>query len=172
MFKGAPSLMEKNFMPLTIFAALPFAREILINQVERINLKLAAVIIVLCIGVTGISLTGQMFSARLEYLDSLIAEKSSPENRMFITEKSNLNMDTVIVPWAIAIETLLYSSLEGPSKSRTLFTVDKMDEFKGVLDDENTCFITAEWRDWSIKDMNQEHFRLGTNGYQIIENFE
>jgi len=88
------------------------------------------------------------------------------------TDSSNLDMDTIMVPWAIAIETLLYSSLEGPSNSRTLFTVDKMGKFEGVLDDENTCFITAEWRDWSIRDMNQEHFQLGTNGYQVISNQE
>ena len=161
-------MMEKNFMPLTVFIIIPFANDVLSYTEVKHKLKVGFVGLSLIIGLVGIILTGSIFSDRLDYLNKMLVQGQSQSRKKTLVEKAEMDMDVILVTWAVAIETLLYSSLNSPEESATIFVADDLDKFTNSPGETNTYYATPGWRDWKISELNKNYFNLDNGVYQVI----
>lgn len=161
-------MMEKNFMPLTVFIIIPFASDILAKTQIRHKLKVGGVSIAVAIGLIGVIVTGNMFSERLTYVSTLVGKGNLAMAKKNLILKDDLNMDIVMVTWGLSIETLLYSSLGGPGDCTTTYVVDNKDQIEGLQGETNLFYLTPEWRDWKISELNSNYFNLDNSAYLVI----
>jgi len=161
-------MMEKNFMPLTILIIIPLANDILSNTKTKHKMKVGLVSLSVAIGLIGIVLTGNLFSQRLDYIDGLkYVDNQKPTSKTLVMN-DDLNIDLVMVTWTIAIETLLYSSLDTINGSSTTYVASDKSEVSAVLNDPELFLATPKWRDWKISELNNKYFKLGRTTYQVL----
>lgn len=162
--------MERSYMPLSIFICIPFVKEILIENRRYDILKVAFVNIILLFSLIGIYRTGLIYKERLAYLDILLEYSNQFPEKKFIIEKKNVSMEKIIVPWAFATETLIYSSVISHDDARTFYLIDDIETFK--FDDQNPdLFLCVDfWRSWDGRRLNASYFDLPEGRYKIIRN--
>jgi hypothetical protein len=160
--------MERVFMPLSIFIGIPFVQEWLTRYRKQDLIAYSFLVLVLIFSMLGISRTGSVYSDRLAYLDELLENSSSFPGNKFIIEKKSIDMSKIIVPWAIGVETLLYSSLDSPDDARTIYLVDDLEEFQIDWEDP-ALFLGANFlRDWNASSLNKTYIKLQDGKYSQL----
>ncbi len=167
----SPMSMEKNFMPLSLFICLPFVREILFEFNKFSRLKFGFVIFVIGISLFNIFSESSVYKNRIEYLSRMVSYSQKFPERKFIIQKQLIDMNKLIIPWALSVETLLFSSLDSPDSSKTFFITDDVNKLNYTKDNVELFMCTDFWLDWNIKELNNKYFKLKEGKYRVITEY-
>jgi len=157
-------MMERIYLQLSVFLLIPFAHDFL---VENFNLKFVKIFLVVLVLISTLRVVnrGLLYGERVEYIASLIStQKNNPQTK-FLVEKESLNESLILVPWAFAIETLIYSSLESVSESKTFYLVDSLDTFEYEKDRKSLFLAVNFWQNWDINSLNSTYFKISEQTY-------
>ena len=104
-----PIAMERSFMPLALFTALPFVREVL-PEWKPIGHRIAGLIMTLLLALTFIRMGSgaEKASVRLHKMDNLLVEARQEGVRKLFVSKEDADALGVEYSWGAAIETMLY----------------------------------------------------------------
>jgi hypothetical protein len=91
--------------------------------------------------------------------------------KKFIIGKKDVDMNKIIVPWALSVETLLYSSLGSPDSSKTFFFTEDTGKFNFDKENPDLFLCTNFWQDWSSENLNRKYFRLKEERYRMINEY-
>lgn len=166
--KGESSeMIEKGFLPLTIFLTLPILNELFSyykNKYYLISIIISIIILLSTVRIIDIS---KDYVKHINYLDKITREASAPKSIMYLTDE---NRRLLRISWAVGVETLLYTSLEGPEKSRTIFFIEKDEKLdSSFLTDPNTFLCVKFWPYWDSRELNNTYFKLPEEKYSFQE---
>ena len=167
----SPMAMEKNFMPLNLFVCLPFVKEILWDLKKGQLLKFIFVIIIIGVSLYNICTESTIYRSRISYLGHMMNYSEKFTGEKFLIAKKDIDMDRIIIPWALSVETLLYSSLESADSTKTFFISE--DPYKLNFDrkDPDLFLCTDFWLNWNSKELNRKYFRLKEGRYRVIDEY-
>jgi hypothetical protein len=167
--KGGDDIeMEKTFALPLLFILIPVSKEIVFyNQ----NYKFTKAFIFLAIVGTGfwfIQKAGTIYQTRISYLDALLDKTKSQKGNKFIMERKEVN-EIIRIPWAVSVETLLYSALTTPGDQRSIYISSDQHEFSRVdLKDPKLFLLTSFWLTWG-EPLNKKYFNLKSYPYQWLK---
>lgn len=161
-------MMERAYSMLIIFALVPFMKDLYSGLKNKISLNILLVIIVF-VSIRGVYEKGEFYHRRVEYISELIQKYKKEEKSKFILGKNAINDEVVMVAWAFSIETLMYSSLEGPDFSKTFYIVKDFNSFNYDKDDKSLFLFLTFAQNWNIKNLNKKYFRLKEEEYTLIK---
>lgn len=110
------------------------------------------------------------FQHRLTYLENALSQHTSPEHPKAVAYLDNFNYEKLWIGWAMSCETLLLSSLEGPSASRSIYLADKRGDLEGHFD-EPDLYLNVPFAPFFIKneDLPLQYFQLPEVPYREVE---
>lgn len=157
---GDSSIMiERIFLPAFFMINLVLA-DLLFRQNK--NVKWVPVVLVLFLLVNGIRYINAgclMYKKRVAYLDELVQTAMNGGSDKYILDETKANKDLILVPWALGVETLIYSKFKY-DKCVTI-TLDK--EGCDPLSARITTSLCLP-----VTDLNPEYFQLSANPYQLL----
>jgi len=169
---GSDIEMERTFMPLIFFITIPFVNEVIkeFNELKKINyINFGFVVIILLVSFFGIYKTSKKFTIRLESMISLLEKTDKIEGEKFAMESATGNDLELMAKWDFAMETLLYSSLQGKDYSKTIFITEKFSDIPEDLFQKDSLFFAVPWMvGWSANNLNLTYFNLPKQKYQQI----
>lgn len=117
-----------------------------------------------------ISDTKAFFQQRLEYVHTALKEQTSPEQPKAVAYLEDLNYEKLWIGWALGIESLMLSSLEGPEHSRNIYLADKRGDLEGRFD-EPELFLSVPFGPEFIKshELPGQYFKIPAIPYREIE---
>jgi hypothetical protein len=164
----SPMSMEKNFMPMNLFVCLPFVREILFENRKNRVLKYIIVLSFLTLSIFNIIRESGIYTQRLDYLKKILSNAAVSGERKFLVEKQDVDMERLIIPWAVSVETLLYSSMESPDHSATIYISEDFGHFIQLADKPGLFLCTDFWLEWDITALNKNYFRMPEERYRLL----
>lgn len=166
---NADIAMERIFLPLNVFVAVPFCKDFIFRDK---HLKIAKVIylsLLLIVGIGFILNGATRYKKRTQYLEKLIGEAKIQGASKLIASADQLDMNIVEVPWALATETILLSSLNNDS-SVTIYLTDTKDDIAKInTQDPGVLLIANFWLYWNAKDLNKRYFILKNEPYHVLK---
>ena len=116
-----------------------------------------------------ISDSRKFFQERLAYVQQTLDEQTSPEHPKGVAYLTDLNYEKLWIGWALGVETLLLSSLEGPQHSRNIYLADKPGDLEGRLD-EPDLFLSVPFGPEQIKRsaLPPRYFQLPAKPYREV----
>lgn len=152
--------MERTFLPLVFFCSLPFLKDVLEVNTRTKRLTPVVLVGVLLIGFLNISEAGEIFEKRLNRLNSFVEQAHSRPGSKYIIHQNEIDVAPLRVYYAVATETLLYSSLKGPEASTTIY-INKNEVDHDVLDERDDLFLYTDYYIYRSEDeLNQNYFNL------------
>ena len=160
-YKGESTLGYENYYTvLGFFPALLF--------LETASKKIKPVFVLLLITPLLLKCGKAIFSShyilteRVNYIDRLVKHGRRLPQKKYILYPANVNRDIVDAPWAIAFETLLYSSLEDPNSAVTFYyEKDDYTQYDSLVKDPNLFLGFPGALNWfDIKGMRKEYYNL------------
>jgi len=149
------------------FTALAVFKDTKVPKMAR----LAPATLILVISFRSLFLHGGFFTERLEYLNSLTEEAAQNGSSKTLFPKDKVEWNKVIVPWSVPFTTLIYSTLQDPEDSRTVYLYDKKDlEQKINVDDKSTFYgATFNIRQFEERNIPKSYFNLKKGKYYLVE---
>lgn len=142
------------------------------SQLKAPNyVRFAPVAIILLISFRSLFLHGGFFTERLEYLYSLTEEAAQHGSSKTLYPKKKLKWNLVIVPWSASFTTLIYSTLQNPEDSRTVYLYDKKELEKKIDVNDENLFLGATFnlKQFKEEDIPDRYFSLKKGKYHLIE---
>jgi hypothetical protein len=158
-FGDSDMMMEKDFQPLNVFIGIPFVADFLLKQDKVKIIRSVVYIFILFIGLSLFLKSALFYKKRTNYLAELIQSTKQLPGNKFIMDNKELPAETILISYAVSVETLLYSSLEGPQNSRTIFA-ENLKTFNQEALNTDQFLFTNFWPVYSINDLNKNYFNL------------
>jgi len=166
-----PFIQEKNLMGLNIFLLIPFLKDVIFTAERKRLVSQGFLILLFIFGVFHVVGASFFYKNRLSYIQNLITSVRYFPEKKFIVTQSMIDRDQLNVNWALAPETLILSSLEGPDSSVSIYINDdygKIKDDSGLND--SLLFICAPWaQDLEIRRLNKHYFNLERSAYRMLE---
>lgn len=160
--------MESRFMPIMFFVSIPIGKEIM-EKDSTLLIKKLFLIGLITIGYTGIIKATRPYTERLKYLKSTIQLAEQFKASKLVIEKNNLQSDKLIVNWAYAFESLMYSSLQRNTDAKTIYICESVNNIKCDLNNPY-LFLAVNWNQcWNITQLDTNYFQLEQEPYFIIK---
>ncbi len=160
--------MYSRYMPLILTVGLPFVLEVVCRE----SFQLPKIILVLVLIISGYvriaKITKRTYTKRQRYIGALLHEGTvSGANKVYVHADS-LDRSTLLVPWGIALETTMMTSLWSPNNTQTLY-VENHDELEGINVSERQ-FLSVPWwlNAWGEGKINTKYFRLKKESYSKL----
>ena len=156
-------MMERAFMPLALFVAVPLFKEMLENNSFK-YLKFSLLSVVILISTNRIYQQGKKFRERTQFNLGILSKTAHLPNRKFIVEKSEIDKHYVIF-WSHSFETLILSAITENMPTQTIFPANDLSKLtKYTSGEANDIFLGTDfWLEWGINDLNSKYFNLPTN---------
>jgi len=167
-------MMERSCLPLVPIITIPFFNEVLtINNKYQFLVIVTIVFTIFIVGVTRLTKEGYQFRSRLNRVEKLIKKTEEYNSRKFILKKTSENIRTSIVPWPFSFTTLIISSLEDKSATKTIFLYDDPAKYEKYVGIRSPYFLGAPfWLELPVSMLNPDYFTLSDEPYIIIDDFE
>jgi hypothetical protein len=161
---GDPTvMMQKAFSPITIILFLPFLSEIIFVDNKMVKTKACFLVLIAILGFERFIESSKDYVNYIGFIDKITSEAKQPKKVMFYN-KDNKNQS--IISWAIGVETLLYSSLDSPQNSKTVYFIKKGEKLDSVIMSKpNTFLCVTFWPYWNTKEFNKKYFELPLSLY-------
>lgn len=163
-YKGESSLMMETYMPPVAIYAVMLLLETETYGVRRSFLKvfIGIAVVISCIKIYSGS---EVQSRRLDYMDRITAYMQEFEESKIIVKPAGIYDEILLVPWALPMESLLNSSLNGNAKPITITFHNNPDS---VLQEQlNDIFLKGDCQpSWIYPDQNNLH--LGHTNYRLV----
>ncbi|NBC25021.1 MAG: hypothetical protein GVX78_05345 [Bacteroidetes bacterium] len=152
------------------FTALAVFSEIKAPKMVRF----APVALILMISFRSLFLHSGFFTERLEYLYSLTEEAAKKGSSKTLYPEKKVKWGKVIVPWSVSFTTLIYSTLQNPEDSRTVYLYDKKELEQKINVNDKNIFLGASFNlnQFEEEDIPERYFKLKKGKYYLIENNE
>ncbi len=166
----ADMMMERAFMPLALFTAIPLLKEIVERSDKNKFIKIAFLTVVIIGSFIRIHSQGERFSERTRFSEQLLSKTAQLPNRKFIIERVDLG-DKYPISWAHSFETLILSKIEKELPTQTIYPANDLTKLSKYTQDVNDVFLGADfWLEWEIDGLNPRYFDLPTNyPYKVIK---
>lgn len=112
---------ENLYLPLGVFVSLPLASDIIAGR-HLFAWKRLVVAATCAVKIFLIVLISENYTARLDYLKSMIHAVEKFSEKKFIIPTAALDMDVIRLEWALPCETILHSSLRNKSDAVTIIS--------------------------------------------------
>jgi hypothetical protein len=164
---NADIAMERVFLPLNVFVAIPFCKDFLFKKHQKLPVKIyLSVLFIFSLGL--IIKGGIKYSKRTQYVKSIIERVEKYDGSKFFVYRSQLNMELIEIPWALSTESLLLSSVDGSSK--TFYFVETLDDIAKIKNQvKDVLLITNFWLYWNATDLNKRYFNLSPGYYGVLD---
>ncbi len=162
-------MMEKNFLPLSAFAFMALLYEW--PRLPRPDWLLAGIGVLLGGCLLGIFLRSDPYSKRVELLSRALADCRTQQVSKAVLVRNPPLADRVMVPWALSVETLLLSSVEGPANTQTLFWQEDAKTARELARTTrpDQLLFTPFWLIYNAADLNPHYFGLPATRYAVID---
>lgn len=155
--------MEKYFMPLSIFVAIPFLHDFMSGK----TLRIIGVVACVCIGLWGtrrIYRERKTYINRIEYIANLNAFATQTHGTRKLVVRGE-SLDPNRTTWALSAESLLLSAIDGKEKSTTVFAASKTQLTDIDFSDTKTFLCAPFDLKWTASSLNPEYFMLPETPY-------
>lgn len=134
-------------------------------------IKWVPIAAILLISFRSLFLHGGHHTERLEYLYSLTEEAADKGYSKTLYPKSKMKGDVVIVPWSVSFSTLMYSTLQDPKDSRTVYLYSDKEIAKGKVRPGEDTFLGATFnlRQFKEEDIPKRFFDLKEGKYHLVK---
>ncbi|MEI6435812.1 MAG: hypothetical protein WCP32_13280 [Bacteroidota bacterium] len=165
-----PFIQEKNLMGLNIFILIPFLKDVIFTTKKKKLIAQGFLILALIFAGFHIIIASFFYKDRLAYINNLINSARRYPEKKFIISETMVDRDRLNVNWALATETLMLSSLEGPDSSVSIYINDQYGKIKeGANLNDSLLFICAPWaKELDIRRLNKRYFNLEHSAYRIL----
>jgi hypothetical protein len=133
---GQQFYMENLYLPLGVFAAIPFIFDILGETIKNDRLALnGAVVLAILFGLNlyRIEEAHRPWAAKLQWEKSFLKETSTLSDRKIVLSEKQAPMETLKMSWGSSFEWLMLSSLVHPDSSRCLIIHESPERFDSLL---------------------------------------
>ena len=113
-------MMEKNFLPLAVFVALPLSLELGRSSTRHQWWDFVPFALVLFLQFRGISFASRPARERVDRIAALVEHCREAGVRKACADPRALDDDGIHIHWALAFETMLLSAQHGPEQSVTV----------------------------------------------------
>jgi hypothetical protein len=157
-------MMERIYLPLSIFVFVPFIKDI---HSSFINLPITKIVLIVLVFFSTIRVVskGLFCRERVEYLSSIIAQEKDNKQAKFIINKNQLNNKLILASWAFSIETLIYSSMENPNNAKTFFISDNPEKLNYDKTNKALFLAVPFWQNRNSSELNEKYFKLPSQPY-------
>jgi hypothetical protein len=155
-------MMEKNFLPLATLISLPLLYEIDIRSVRWWRWSLLPFVIVVFMQFRGISFASRPLKERYLKLEQLVIDVERSGISKAIVPNEEFEQRAIDPSWAIAFESILISSLNGPQRTVTVIREDA--EFDDQMED---IYLIPHHGSLPASELNPRYFELPEQKYQI-----
>jgi len=160
--------MERSFLPLAFFCGLPFLHEVVFQSRAGRKVAVPLLAAISFWGFYEIYLQSEIFTQRFDELRGLLSVADRKEGDKFYLDGEDYNVNALIVPYGIAFETLLLSSLDGPEESKTIFINQNTVEFEEIKNEVDLFLFTNFLIRRSDKELNSEYYGLSGNYRELL----
>ena len=169
-----PFIQEKNLMGLNLLILIPFLKDVVFPAGRNRTLIQWVIILAFLTGVFHVISASFFYKDRLAYIKSMIDSVRKYPEKKFIISNAMVDRDRLNVNWALAPETLILSSLEGPDSSVSIYINDDYGSIKqGINLNDSLLFICAPWaQDLEIRKLNKNYFNLDHSTYRVLSEKE
>lgn len=131
---------------------------------------LAAIAALLIFSLVRIENTKQFFQERLAYVQHTLDTQTSLEHPKGVAYLADLNYEKLWIGWALGVETLLLSSLNGPAETRTIYLADRPEDLQGRFD-EPDLFLSIPFGPESVKreELPKWYFNVPAIPYREVQ---
>ncbi|MBN1985305.1 MAG: hypothetical protein JW761_03320 [Prolixibacteraceae bacterium] len=163
-------LMERAFMPLALFIAVPLLNETIKNNFKFTIPKVVLLTIIIGISLNRIYAQGTEFQARTEFSKELLRKTAKFSNKKFIVHQNKIERH-ILTFWSYSIETLLLSAITEDLPTQTIYSANNPEELSKYTTNPNSVFLGPNfWLEWDIESLNSNYFVLPENTpYKIID---
>jgi hypothetical protein len=167
----ADFMMERSFMPLTVFIVLPFFTTIQRKMIPKNTLILTVLMLLVFLpGIVRITKEGFRNRERLDYVHGLFMDPSVEHSAKILLKKNEANTQKIIYTWPLAFTTLVSSSMDNSGHSRTIYMYDDIEGFEKYRSQETNVFLGAPfWLEWPYSALNDRFFNLPQAPYVILK---
>lgn len=165
---GSGIELEKNYMTLNLFIFYAFFHDIYPSIKSKL-VKLAVFIIILVFSTSLILRVSGTYENRIKYYKDLTTELKNAKGKKFYTESKNIDKEEVLFLWGVPFESLLYSSLEGPEYSNTIYLFEDIEELPDYINDPDLFLCAFFWPQWDVNTLNEHYFKLPSEPYRYID---
>jgi hypothetical protein len=163
-------MMERGFLPLTVFVSIPFLIELF--SIKSRSILITGVLLVIIIqfaGLRRIDLEGYKFRTRVDFIEQLLNDTRSKEGRKFMLKNSYEVKSNTIMSWPFPFTTIVLSSMQGNTDSRTIFLYDDLRPYKKYLTGESHIMLGPDfWPKIRTDRLNHQYFNLPDGPYHIL----
>lgn len=163
-------LMERAFMPLALFVAVPFLNETIKYNSKFTFLKVVLFTIIIGISLNRIYMQGKVFQVRTKFNKELLSKTVQFPNRKFIISQNTLSRH-ILTFWSYSFETLILSAITDEIPTQTIYSANNPQELVKYTNGPNSVFLgTNFWLEWNIQSLNPKYFDLrDRTPYKIID---
>lgn len=164
-------MMERAFMPLALFVAIPFMHNIERRTGYTKVLYLTVLAVALLLSMNRIYKQGLTFKSRTAFSQNLLKKTANFPNRKVIVEKKDLDKHMLIF-WSYSFETLILSTIDVNVPTQTIFLANQTEKYKKYTEQPGMqVFLGADfWLEWKIESLNPKYFSLPTDKPYRITN--
>jgi hypothetical protein len=165
-----PFIQEKNLMGLNVFLLIPFLKDVVFPSGKGRLIMQYFLVLVFIFAVAHVVSGSRFFRERLAYIQSLVNTARHFPEKKFIIRESMIDRERLNVNWALAPETLILSSLDGPDSSVSMYINDTYGKVQEDLRlDDSLLFICAPWAQiLEIRKLNKHYFNLKHSPYRVL----
>ena len=157
------AMLEKSFMPLSFIIFLPIVSETLSMKTKYQRMVLISLTALVVFNLATIVKNAKPYIERQNRIISLLDQLDQKEKRKGILSQEDSKTLRTGPNWAISIETLIYSSLDNPLLSKTVF-INKYGDT--TLTAERNTFLYVPWNQkFNQKMLNAKYFNLPNEPY-------
>ena len=168
---GAPRAInrfyvEVSYVPLILFLSLALVFELLPRFRTR-QWLFPVLLLVFALRLSSIYVAHRPFSERLDWMVRKLDQLGDQKRDKFIMRENEIPLDTLIMTWGMAYESLLLSALEHPDSARTIFLETGQEEFPPYLKEGG--YFLGKFSKIPLSELPHRYFRLDSSGYFRIE---
>lgn len=161
---------EVNYLPLTLYAALPFWYDIA-PSIRPKHWLTAGFALFLILRIAAIGLHHKPWTERLERLESILAEgrQNTSSSRYLVRETPALR-DSLFITWSAPYETLLLSAMQHPDSAQTLLIRSDFGKFEKEIKEPGR--LLSDFGAKPDSTLNKRYFRLPEGRYEFVREKE
>lgn len=166
-------VIEKSFIPLGFFVAIPFINDVLLKINLNRYILAFALLLLLFFRIRDIGKTSKTYTQRLHYIERVCDYTKQFPERKFVIESKNIDNERIKVNWAFSIETLLFSSLDDPNEARTIYITEDINSLNVDLQNNDLLLEPAFGRGINANELDKRYFNIPDCSYRVLtENIE
>jgi len=164
-------MMERAFMPLSIFIIIPFLNGVVINIKNNVRtIAIMFIVTALISGIIRINREGQRYHQRYTFVEELVKKARENPGRKYLLKNTEEINSQILIPWPFAFTTMVISSLESKTSTLTIYICNNIDDFGQYLNGKPEKFLGAPfWIEWDISRLNSNYFNLPVSTYRVLE---